>query len=57
MALGYGYYSAHPGEFVYDALEGRGISQKDFAEAIGMSPTVLNEILRGRRTRLRRLCS
>lgn len=50
MALGYGYFSAHPGEVVNDELEARGISQRKFAETIGMSPTVLNEILKGHRS-------
>lgn len=48
-SLGYGFYSTHPGEIVRDELEARGISQRKFAEAIGMSPTVVNEILKGHR--------
>lgn len=47
--LGYGFYSTHPGEIVRDELEARGVSQRQFAKAIGMSPTVMNEILKGHR--------
>ncbi len=47
--LGYGFYSTHPGEIVNDELMARGISQRKFAEAIGMRPSVLNEILNGHR--------
>lgn len=49
-SLGYGFYSTHPGEIVSDELEARGISQRQFAEAIDMSPTVVNEILKGHRS-------
>ena len=35
----------HPGEIVKDELEDRGISQREFAERIGMSYSVLNELL------------
>lgn len=49
-SLGYGFYSTHPGEIVSEELEARGISQRQFAEAIGMSPTVVNEILKGHRS-------
>lgn len=47
--LGYGFYSTHPGEIVNDELEARGISQRKFAETIGISPTFVNEILKGHR--------
>lgn len=47
--LGYGFYSTHPGEIVNEELEARGISQRQFAKAIGLSPTVVNEILKGHR--------
>lgn len=47
--LGYGFYSTHPGEIVSDELEARGMSQRKFAEIVGMSPTVVNEILKGHR--------
>ena len=47
--LGFGYYPTHPGEVLKDELEERGISQKKFADSIGMGYSVLNEILNGRR--------
>ena len=40
---------AHPGEVLKEELESRGISQKAFAECIGVSNTMLNEILNGKR--------
>jgi addiction module HigA family antidote len=48
-SLGHGFYATHPGEVVNDELEARGISQRKFAELVGMSPTALNEILKGHR--------
>lgn len=39
----------HPGEMLKDELQARGISQKRFAELIGVSHTVLNEVLNGKR--------
>ena len=39
----------HPGEMIKDELQARGISQKKFAELIGVSHTVLNEVLNGKR--------
>lgn len=47
--LGYGFYPTHPGEILKDEIEYRGISQKKLAANIGMSYTVLNEILNARR--------
>ena len=40
----------HPGEMIKDELQARGISQKKFAEIIGVSHTVLNEIINGKRS-------
>ena len=48
--LGYGSYPTHPGEVLKDELEARGISQRKFADSLGMSYTVLNEILNCRRS-------
>lgn len=48
-SLGFGYYPSHPGEVVKDELEERGLSQRKFADNIGMGYSVLNEILNGRR--------
>lgn len=42
-------YSTHPGEVLYDELEDREIRQKDFALSIGLQPTQLNEIIKGKR--------
>ena len=39
----------HPGEIVKEELEYRGISQKHFAEVVGVSYTMLNDILNGKR--------
>lgn len=38
----------YPGEYLLDELEAKGISQKDFALQIGMQPTQLNEIIKGK---------
>ena len=47
--LGFGFYPTHPGEILKEELEARGISQRKFAENIGMGYSVLNEILNGHR--------
>lgn len=39
----------HPGDVIKEELEYRGISQKHFAEVIGVSYTMLNDILNGKR--------
>ena len=39
----------HPGEMIKDEIEFRGISQKQLAAEIGVSPSVLNEVLNGKR--------
>ena len=44
-----GFYPTHPGEVLKDELEERSISQRKFAESIGMGYSVLNEILNGKR--------
>jgi addiction module antidote protein HigA len=40
---------SHPGELLKDELAARGITQRAFAAGIGISPTVLNEVLNCRR--------
>lgn len=40
---------SHPGEILADELRSRKIKQIDFAQRIGMAPTQLNEILKGKR--------
>lgn len=47
--LGYGFYPTHPGEILKDEIEYRGISQRKLATQMGISYTVLNEILNARR--------
>ncbi len=39
----------HPGEVLKEELESRGISQKRYSELTGVSYTMLNEILNGKR--------
>jgi addiction module HigA family antidote len=40
----------HPGEILKEEIEYRGISQKKLAERMGMSYTVLNEVLNCKRS-------
>lgn len=39
----------HPGEILKDELVARGISQRKFAAIVGVSPSVLNEVINGKR--------
>lgn len=39
----------HPGEILKDELEARNISQRKFASVIGVSYSVLNEVINGKR--------
>lgn len=39
----------HPGEILKDELEAREISQRKFASLIGVSYSVLNEVINGKR--------
>lgn len=39
----------HPGEILKDELEARGVSQRKFASLIGVSYSVLNEVVNGKR--------
>lgn len=41
--------STHPGELLRDELEARGLTQRKFAEIIGISCPVLNEVIKGQR--------
>ena len=43
-------YPLHPGELLKEEIEYRGISQKKFAEQIGVQYTMLNEILNCKRS-------
>ena len=47
--LGYSFYPTHPGDILKDELEARKISQRSFAKQVGMSYSVLNELLNGKR--------
>ncbi len=40
----------HPGEMIKDEIEYRGLSQRKLAEQMGITPTLLNEILNGKRS-------
>lgn len=39
----------HPGEIIRDELKFRGISQRKLARTINVSPTIINELLQGKR--------
>lgn len=39
----------HPGELLKDELEALNLTQAKLSEAIGVSPSLLNEIIRGKR--------
>ena len=39
----------HPGEMLKDEIEARGITQKDLSKRMGVSYTVFNDILNGKR--------
>lgn len=39
----------HPGEILKDEIEYRGLSQRKLASQMGISPSLLNEILNGKR--------
>jgi addiction module HigA family antidote len=43
------YEPTHPGEILKSEIEFRGISQKRLAEKMGVSYSVLNEVLNGKR--------
>lgn len=48
--LGYGAFPTHPGEVLKDELEARGISKRELADTIGLTYSVVNEILNGCRS-------
>ncbi|MBQ3820247.1 MAG: HigA family addiction module antidote protein [Bacteroidaceae bacterium] len=47
--LGYGAFTTHPGQVLKDEIEERGISQRQLADSLGLTYSVVNEILNGRR--------
>ena len=48
--LGYGAFPTHPGEVLKDEIEARGITQRQLADSIGLTYSMVNEILNGRRS-------
>ena len=47
--LGYGAFPTHPGEVLKDEILERGITQRQLADSMGLTYSVINEILNGRR--------
>jgi len=45
-----GFRAVHPGETLGEELKERGIKQKDFAKTIGIQPSHLNELIKGKRS-------
>lgn len=43
------YKATHPGTLISAEIKARGISQKELAAELGVLPTFLNEILKGKR--------
>ena len=39
----------HPGELIKDELEARNLTQAKLADSIGVSPSLLNEVIKGKR--------
>lgn len=42
-------YVFHPGEMIKDEIASRGIKQKELASAMGVSSSILNEVINGKR--------
>lgn len=40
----------HPGELIKDELESRNITQAKLAESISVSPSLINEVIKGKRS-------
>jgi len=47
--LGYAYSPTYPGEILKEEIKFRGISQRQLADRMGLTYSVLNEILNGKR--------
>ena len=45
-----GYRAVHPGEILNEELKERGIKQKELAARIGILPSHLNELIKGKRS-------
>lgn len=48
--IDYGAFPTHPGEVLKDEIEALGITQRQLAECVGLTYSVVNEILNGRRS-------
>lgn len=48
--IDYGAFPTHPGEVLKDEIEARGITQRQLAKSVGLTYSVVNEILNGRRS-------
>lgn len=44
------YIVTHPGELIRDEIKARGITQKRLSELSGISPSILSETIKGRRS-------
>ena len=44
------FIATHPGELIKDEIKARGITQKRLSEISGISPSVLSETIKGRRS-------
>lgn len=44
------YKPTHPGELIFDELQERGMTQAALAHQIGVSPSLLNEVIKGKRS-------
>jgi addiction module HigA family antidote len=42
-------HTTHPGEFLHDEIVARKIKQNELAKRLGISPTILNEVIKGKR--------
>lgn len=45
-----GFRAVHPGEILNEELKERGIKQKELAAKIGIQPSHLNELIKGKRS-------
>lgn len=44
------FVATHPGELIRDELEAREMSQSKLSQQIGISPSILNEVINGKRS-------
>ncbi|MCM1320441.1 MAG: HigA family addiction module antitoxin [Muribaculaceae bacterium] len=44
------YEPTHPGELIFDELEARNMTQAALAAQIGVAPSLLNEVIKGKRS-------